>query len=87
MHRYNKDMRLHYEMLKRIHTQLGEFTIESYSEESQTGLFIRFGYWNRIDFQKLTDLLPNGTQVYESIIDETDEGLTLWGYYCYYGHP
>jgi len=58
-------MRLSIEVLKKIESEFGEFDI-SQVIGGTNDMYLRFGYWNRINIGKLTEIL--GT----SIIVEED---------------
>lgn len=83
-------MRFSSEKLELIKQVMGEYTIDPnvklhYTEDgkvkwTELSQFFRFGYWERIDVKKFESLLPNGMIVVEEFVDETDEGMSLWGY-------
>jgi len=60
-------MRLRIETLKKIEAEFGEFDI-SQIIGGDNGLYLRFGYWESIDAQKLQDIL--GTSI---VIEEDSD--------------
>lgn len=59
-------MRLSIETLKKIESEFGEFDI-SQVLGGDNGIYLRFGYWESVDAQKLQDIL--GTSI---VIEEDD---------------
>ena len=44
------------------------------------GITLRFGYWQKVDFEGLQELLPHYCKVTENIVDEDDDCGTLYNY-------
>ena len=60
-------MRLSIETLKQIETQFGEFDV-SQTMGNPNDIYLRFGYWEAINVQKLQDIL--GTNI---IVEEDND--------------
>ena len=71
-------MRLSIETLKNIETELGSFDVSQVMGGSND-VYLRFGYWRRIDPIKLQSIVGAGIQVVEDDLDDDDCG-TLWSY-------
>jgi len=71
-------MRLSIETLKNIETELGSFDVSQVMGGSND-VYLRFGYWRRIDPTKLQSIVGAGIQVVEDDLDDDDCG-TLWSY-------
>ena len=77
----NKNMRIHFDTLKDIQLSLGDFEVGGRSAfESDETLTLRFGYWKRIDVDKLQELLPNHLVAKENLVDEDDDCGELVNY-------
>ena len=53
-------------------------------------LTLRFGYWQKVDFEGLQQILPEYLKVTEHLVDEDDDCGALYNYTikrAYYGHP
>jgi hypothetical protein len=61
-----------------IKEQFGEFDIKQVMGGSND-MYLRFGYWRRVNLQKLQDLIGGGIEVVEDDIDDDDCG-TLYSY-------
>jgi hypothetical protein len=72
------DMRLSIETLKKIETEFGSFDIAQVVGGANN-VYLRFGYWNRVDVQKLQEMVGNVVIVREDDIDDDDCG-TLYSY-------
>lgn len=66
------------ETLKQIESQLGSFDIKQVCGGSND-VYLRFGYWRRVDPMKLQSIVGNGIRVVEDDLDDDDCG-TLWSY-------
>lgn len=66
------------ETLKEIESQFGSFDIKQVMGGSND-VYLRFGYWSRIDIDKLQAVIGNGIKVVEDDIDDDDCG-TLFSY-------
>jgi len=69
---------LNIETLKQIESQFGEFDIKQVTGGSND-VYLRFGYWRRVNIGKLQELIGAGIKVVEDDIDDDDCG-TLWSY-------
>jgi hypothetical protein len=62
--------RININKLKEIESQLGEFDIDQ-SLGGVKGIYIRFGYWKKVNINKLNSILsPFNTAVENDIYDE-----------------
>jgi hypothetical protein len=66
------------ETLKRIETELGRFDVKQVCGGSND-IYLRFGYWRRIDTSKLQNIVGTSVRVVEDDIDDDDCG-TLYSY-------
>jgi hypothetical protein len=66
------------ETLKQIESEFGKFDIKQVMGGSND-VYLRFGYWRRINIGKLQEIIGNGIKVVEDDIDDDDCG-TLWSY-------
>jgi hypothetical protein len=58
--------------------QFGEFDIKQVMGGSND-VYLRFGYWRKVNIGKLQELIGAGIEVVEDDIDDDDCG-TLWSY-------
>tara|TARA_R100000900_G_scaffold19246_3_gene15863 strand:+ start:408 stop:668 length:261 start_codon:yes stop_codon:yes gene_type:complete len=72
-------MRISIESLEQIANEFTSFEVgTSYRLGS---LSLRFGYWRKVDIEKLKRILPKDITVEENLVDEDDEcGGELWNY-------
>ena len=71
-------MRIGYKKFKEIREWYGSSDFEiGYDRESLT---LRFGYWQKVDFEGLQEILPDYCKVTENIVDEDDDCGTLYNY-------
>ena len=61
-----------------IQKQFGEFDIKQVMGGSND-VYLRFGYWRRVNLQQLQNLIGGGITVVEDDIDDDDCG-TLYSY-------
>ena len=61
-----------------IQKQFGEFDIKQVMGGSND-VYLRFGYWRRVNLQQLQNLIGGGIEVVEDDIDDDDCG-TLYSY-------
>ncbi len=61
-----------------IKEQFGDFDIKQVMGGSND-VYLRFGYWRRVNIGKLQELIGAGIKVVEDDIDDDDCG-TLWSY-------
>ena len=61
-----------------IQEQFGEFDIKQVMGGSND-VYLRFGYWRRVNLQQLQNLIGGGIKVVEDDIDDDDCG-TLYSY-------
>mgnify|MGYP007112325623 FL=1 len=66
------------ETLKQIESQFGQFDIKQVMGGSND-VYLRFGYWRRVNTDKLQELIGAGIRVVEDDIDDDDCG-TLYSY-------
>jgi hypothetical protein len=66
------------EKLKEIESEFGSFDIKQVMGGSND-VYLRFGYWRRVNIGKLQELIGNGIRVVEDDIDDDDCG-TLFSY-------
>jgi hypothetical protein len=71
-------MRIDADTLVLIRTEFGEYDI-SQVVGGNNDVYLRFGYWRRVNLQKLQDLIGSGIQVVEDDLDDDDCG-TLYSY-------
>jgi hypothetical protein len=69
---------LNSDTLTLIKEQFGEFDIKQVMGGSND-VYLRFGYWRRVNIGKLQELIGAGIKVVEDDIDDDDCG-TLWSY-------
>lgn len=76
-------MRIGYKKFKEIKKWYGSSDFEigynSYFTKGE-GLTLRFGYWQKVDFEGLQELLPAYCDVIENIVDEDDDCGVLYNY-------
>ena len=63
-------MRLSIETLKNIETELGSFDVSQVMGGSND-VYLRFGYWRRVDSMKLQSIVGSGIRVVED--DDYDD--------------
>ena len=76
-------MRLGYKKFKEIKKWYGSSNFEiGYDSYFTQGKWItlRFGYWQKVDFEGLQEILPHYCKVTENIVDEDDDCGTLYNY-------
>ena len=61
-----------------IKEQFGDFDIKQVMGGSND-VYLRFGYWRKVNIGKLQELIGAGIKVVEDDIDDDDCG-TLWSY-------
>ena len=71
-------MRIDSDTLVLIRTEFGEFDLSQVCGGSND-VYLRFGYWSRINAGKLQDLIGSQAVVVEDDIDDDDCG-TLYSY-------
>lgn len=64
--------------LKEIENEFGNFEIKQVMGGSND-VYLRFGYWRRVDPIKLQSIIGAGIRVVEDDLDDDDCG-TLWSY-------
>jgi hypothetical protein len=69
---------LNSDTLTLIQEKFGEFDIKQVCGGSND-VYLRFGYWRRVNLQQLQNLIGGGIDVVEDDIDDDDCG-TLWSY-------
>jgi hypothetical protein len=63
-------MRIDIATLKKIESELGNFDISQVWGGSND-VYLRFGYWGRVDVEKLQEIVGNGVKVVED--DDYDD--------------
>ena len=71
-------MRIDGDTLVLIRSEFGEFDLSQVMGGSND-VYLRFGYWRRVNLQKLQGLVGGGIRVVEDDIDDDDCG-TLYSY-------
>jgi hypothetical protein len=71
-------MRIDADTLVLIRSEFGEYDISQVVGGSND-VYLRFGYWRRVNLQKLQDLIGSSIQVVEDDLYDDDCG-TLWSY-------
>jgi hypothetical protein len=71
-------MRIDGDTLVLIRSEFGEFDLSQVMGGSND-VYLRFGYWRRVNLQKLQELVGSGIRVVEDDIDDDDCG-TLYSY-------
>jgi hypothetical protein len=71
-------MRIDGDTLVLIRSEFGEFDLSQVMGGSND-VYLRFGYWRRVNLQKLQELVGAGIRIVEDDIDDDDCG-TLYSY-------
>jgi len=71
-------MRIDADTLVLIRSEIGEFDLSQVCG-GDNDVYLRFGYWRRVNLQKLQDLIGGGIVVVEDDLDDDDCG-TLYSY-------
>ena len=71
-------MRIDADTLVLIRSEFGEFDLSQVIGGSND-VYLRFGYWRRVNLQQLQSLIGEGIDVVEDDIDDDDCG-TLYSY-------
>jgi hypothetical protein len=66
------------ETLKKVEKQFGDFQVGQVIGGSND-VYLRFGYWKRVDVVKLQEIIGNSANVIEDDLDDDDCG-TLYSY-------
>ena len=70
--------KIDFQTLSKINEEFGNFQIGQVMGGSND-VYLRFGYWRRVDLMKLQNIIGAGIQVVEDDLDDDDCG-TLWSY-------
>jgi len=71
-------MRIGYKKFKEIKKWYGSSDFEiGYDRD---GLTLRFGYWQKVDFEGLQQILPDYFEITENLVDEDDDCGPLYNY-------
>tara|TARA_Y100000592_G_scaffold92985_1_gene155478 strand:- start:186 stop:425 length:240 start_codon:yes stop_codon:yes gene_type:complete len=71
-------MRLGYKKFKEIKKWYGSSDFEiGYDKD---GLTFRFGYWNKVNIEELSDILPGYFTLTENLVDDDDDCGPLYNY-------
>lgn len=70
--------KIDFKTLEKINKEFGEFELGQVMGGSNS-VYFRFGYWNRVDVNKLNEILGHLNEVREDDLDDDDCG-TLWSY-------
>ncbi len=71
-------MRIGYKKFKEIKKWYGSSDFEiGYDND---GLTFRFGYWNKVNIEQLSDILPGYFTITENLVDDDDDCGPLYNY-------
>ena len=71
-------MRIGYKKFKEIKKWYGSSDFEiGYDND---GLTFRFGYWNKVNIEELSDILPDYFTLTENLVDDDDDCGPLYNY-------
>jgi len=71
-------MRIGYKKFKEIKKWYGSSDFEiGYDND---GLTFRFGYWNKVNIEELSDILPGYFTLTENLVDDDDDCGRLYDY-------
>ena len=70
--------KIDFKTLEKVKTQFGNFEIGQVMGGSND-VYLRFGYWSRVDVVKLQEIIGNSANVVEDDLDDDDCG-TLYSY-------
>ena len=70
--------KIDFKTLEKINKEFGEFELGQVWGGSNS-VYFRFGYWQRVDVNKLNEILGHLNEVIEDDLDDDDCG-TLWSY-------
>ena len=71
-------MRIGYKKFKEIKKWYGSSDFEiGYDRD---GLTLRFGYWQKVDFEGWRQILPDYFEITENLVDEDDDCGPLYNY-------
>ena len=71
-------MRIGYKKFKEIKKWYGSSDFEiGYDND---GLTFRFGYWNKVNIEELSDILPGYFTLTENLVDDDDDCGPLYNY-------
>ena len=71
-------MRIAYKKFKEIKKWYGSSDFEiGYDND---GLTFRFGYWNKVNIEELSDILPGYFTLTENLVDDDDDCGRLYDY-------
>ena len=71
-------MRIGYAKFKEIKKWYGSSDFEiGYDSD---GLTLRFGYWNKVDMEQLSDILPGSFTLTENLVDDDEDCGELYNY-------
>ncbi len=71
-------MRIDADTLVLIRSEFGEYDLSQVMGGSNA-IYLRFGYWRRVNLNKLQELVGSGIRVVEDDLDDDDCG-TLYSY-------
>lgn len=70
--------KIDFETLQKVKTEFGDFQIGQVMGGSND-VYLRFGYWRRVDVTKLQEIMGAGIRIVEDDLDDDDCG-TLYSY-------
>jgi len=70
--------KIDFKTLEKVKTEFGNFEIGQVMGGSND-VYLRFGYWSRVDVVKLQEIIGNSANVVEDDLDDDDCG-TLFSY-------
>jgi hypothetical protein len=82
IYKFHKTMYFSLEVLEKIEAAFGSFVVDRVIGGSNDTQLIRFGGWNRVDFNKLEEIVGNEAVIVENEIDD-DGRKTLYSYKFY----
>ena len=71
-------MRIDFAILRQIDKEFGPMEVGNSSIKDS--ITLRFGYWRKVDVEKLNKLVPHFMLVVEQLVDDDPECGELWNY-------
>ena len=74
-------MKIDFAVLKQIDNTFGPMEVGGRSAfHHDESITLRFGYWKKVDVDKLNQLLPNNLAAVQNLVDEDDDCGELYNY-------
>ena len=74
-------MKIDFAVLKQIDNTFGPMEVGGRSAfQHDESITLRFGYWKKVDVDKLNQLLPNNLAAVQNLVDEDDDCGELYNY-------